>query len=73
MTIPEKQKLVRLLHLYQADLLDQNRENIENGITKDFVPGVKAQYEHARYKIEGYYGCYCADCVKEIQKEEDLK
>lgn len=48
MTIPEKQKLVRLLHLYQADLLDQNRENIENGITKDFVPGVKAQYEHAR-------------------------
>lgn len=25
------------------------------------------------YKIEGYEGCYCADCVKEIQKEEDLK
>ncbi len=48
MTIPEKQELVRLLNLYQADLLNQNRENIENGITKYFVPGVKAQYEHAR-------------------------
>ena len=20
------------------------------------------------YKIDGYEGCYCADCVKEIQK-----
>lgn len=48
MTIPEKQELVRLLNLHQADLLDQNWENCENGITKDFVPGVKAQYEHAR-------------------------
>ncbi len=48
MTIPEKQELVRLLNLYQADLLNQNRKNIENGITKYFVPGVKAQYEHAR-------------------------
>ena len=48
MTISEKQELVRLLNLYQADLLNQNRENIENGSTKDFVPGVKAQYEHAR-------------------------
>lgn len=48
MTIPEKQELVRLLNLYRADLLDQNWENCEKGITKDFVPGVKAQYEHAR-------------------------
>lgn len=48
MTIPEKQELVRLLNLYQADLLNQNRKNIENEITKYFVPGVKAQYEHAR-------------------------
>lgn len=48
MTITEKQELVRLLNLYQADLLNQNRKNIENGITKDFVLGVKAQYEHAR-------------------------
>lgn len=21
------------------------------------------------YKIEGYEGCYCSDCVKEIQNE----
>lgn len=21
------------------------------------------------YKIEGFDGCYCADCVKEIEKE----
>lgn len=48
MTISEKQELVRLLNLYQADLLNQNREYIENGITKYFAPGVKAQYEHAR-------------------------
>lgn len=48
MTISEKQELVRLLNLYQADLLNQNRKNIENEITKYFVPGVKAQYEHAR-------------------------
>lgn len=33
---------------YQADLLNQNRKNIENGRTEYFVPGVKAQYEHAR-------------------------
>lgn len=27
------------------------------------------------YKVEGYKGCYCSDCVKEIQKEvsEDEK
>ena len=48
MQLAEKQELVRLLNLYQADLLNQNRKNIENGITKYFVPGVKAQYEHAR-------------------------
>lgn len=48
MTISEKQELVRLLNLYQNDLLDQNWENTRNGITEDFVPGVKAQYEHAR-------------------------
>lgn len=22
------------------------------------------------YEIEGYEGCYCSDCVKEIQKEK---
>lgn len=48
MQLAEKQELVRLLNLYQADLLNQNRKNIENGRSEYFVPGVKAQYEHAR-------------------------
>ena len=48
MTLQEKSELVRLLNLYQADLLNQNRKNIENGRTEYFVSGVKAQYEHAR-------------------------
>lgn len=48
MTLQEKSELVRLLNLYQADLLNQNRKNIENGRTEYFVPGVKAQYEPAR-------------------------
>lgn len=48
MTLQEKSELVRLLNLYQADLLNQNRKNIENGRTEYFVTGVKAQYEHAR-------------------------
>lgn len=48
MTLQEKLELVRLLNLYQADLLNLNRKNIENGKTEYFVHGVKAQYEHAR-------------------------
>lgn len=48
MTLQEKSELVRLLNLYQADLLNQNQKNIENGRTEYFVSGVKAQYEHAR-------------------------
>lgn len=48
MQLAEKQELVRLLNLYQADLFNQNRKNIENGRTEYFVHGVKAQYEHAR-------------------------
>mgnify|MGYP000387589010 CR=1 FL=1 len=48
MQLVEKQELVRLLNLYQAELLNQNRKNIENGRTEYFVHGVKAQYEHAR-------------------------
>lgn len=48
MQLAEKQELVRLLNLYQADLLNQNRKNIKCGRTGCFVPGVKAQYEHAR-------------------------
>lgn len=48
MTLQEKSELVRLLNLYQADLFNLNRKNIENGKTEYFVHGVKAQYEHAR-------------------------
>lgn len=48
MQLTEKQELVRLLNLYQADLLEQNQKNIKTGRTEHFVPGVKAQYEHAR-------------------------
>lgn len=48
MTLQEKSELVRLLNLYQADLLNLNRKNIQNGKTEYFVRGVKAQYEHAR-------------------------
>lgn len=48
MQLVEKQELVRLLNLYQTDLLNQNRKNIDVGRTEYFVPGVKAQYEHAR-------------------------
>lgn len=48
MTLQEKSELVRLLNLYQADLLNLNRKNIKNGKTEYFVHGVKAQYEHTR-------------------------
>ena len=48
MTLQEKSELVRLLNLYQADLLNLNRKNIQNGKTEYFVHSVKAQYEHAR-------------------------
>lgn len=48
MTLQEKSELVRLLNLYQADLIRLNQKNIENGRTEYFVSGVKAQYEHAR-------------------------
>ena len=43
MQLAEKQELVRLLNVYQAELLNQNWKN-----TEYFVHGVKAQYEHAR-------------------------
>lgn len=48
MTLQEKSELVRLLNLYQADLIRLNQKNIENGRNRYFVPGVKTQYEHAR-------------------------
>lgn len=48
MTLQEKSELVRLLNLYQSDLINLNLRNIENGKTECFIHGVKAQYEHAR-------------------------
>lgn len=48
MQLAEKQELVRLLNLYQAELLEQNQKNIKLGKNGDFVFGIKAQYEHAR-------------------------
>lgn len=54
MTLLEKQQLVRLLNLYQADLLKLNEENIketkrhEKRYEGTYHTGVKAQYEHAR-------------------------
>lgn len=49
MTINEKQELVRLLHLYMADLVVADRKNKAlNSFHRDVQHGVKAQYEHAR-------------------------
>lgn len=48
MTLQEKSELVRLLNLYQADLLEQNQKNIAVGRGMHFHHGVKAQYEHSR-------------------------
>ena len=28
---------------------------------------------HFLYKIEGYEGCYCSDCVKEIKAEAGVE
>ena len=55
MLLAEKQELVRLLNLYQAELLMDNDNNIreavkhrENQWEGTYKTGVKAQYEHAR-------------------------
>ena len=55
MLLAEKQELVRLLNLYQAELLMDNDNNIreavkhrENKWEGTYKAGVKAQYEHAR-------------------------
>ena len=54
MKIKDKQELVRLLHLYMADLVMDNQENIkeaerhENRWEGSYKIGLKAQYEHAR-------------------------
>lgn len=55
MNLTEKQELVRLLNLYQADLLTENDLNIQEAVKHkghkwegNYKIGVKAQYEHAR-------------------------
>jgi hypothetical protein len=55
MQLAEKQELVRLLNLYQADLLIDNDNNIREAAKHSgkkwegtYKIGVKAQYEHAR-------------------------
>ena len=55
MQLAEKQELVRLLNLYQVELLMDNDNNIqeaakhrENKCEGAYKTGVKAQYEHAR-------------------------
>ena len=55
MTLSEKSELLRLLQLYQDDLLRKNRKNID-AVAKDslsfmdasYFYGIKAQYNHAR-------------------------
>lgn len=55
MQLAEKQELVRLLNLYQAELIQANEANIreaqklsEKKWYGTYKLGVKAQYEHAR-------------------------
>ena len=58
MQLAEKQELVRLLNLYQTDLLMDNDNNIREAAKHSgkkwegaYKIGVKAQYEHARVII----------------------
>lgn len=55
MQLAEKQELVRLLNLYQAELAAENDANIreakkhpEKKWEGNYKLGIKAQYEHAR-------------------------
>ena len=54
MTAKDKMDLVRLLHLYMADLMMDNQENIKEAKRHEkrwegsYKSGIKAQYEHAR-------------------------
>lgn len=61
MQLSEKQELVRLLGLYQRELLMENEENIRKKmrsneslkkVVTDYSYVVKAQYEHARIIIK---------------------
>ena len=58
MQLAEKQELVRLLNLYQSELLMENDNNIREAAKHSgkkwegtYKIGVKAQYEHARVII----------------------
>lgn len=59
MTLKDKMELVRLLNLYQNDLLDANEANIKEAAKYekcdkwkgDYTFGIKAQFEHARVII----------------------
>lgn len=58
MQLAEKQELVRLLNLYQTDLLMDNDTNIREAAKHPkkkwegtYKIGVKSQYEHARVII----------------------
>lgn len=56
MTLKDKMELVRLLNLYQSDLLDANEANIKEAEKYasgdrwkgNYTFGIKAQFEHAR-------------------------
>lgn len=71
MTTLEKQELVRLLNLYQSELVKKNEENIKEASNcrkknqpkwdGEYFHGIKAQYEHAR--------CIIAKISVEIQKD----
>ncbi len=70
MTIPEKQELVRLLNLYQVDLLMDNDNNIRETFSHsgkkwkgNYKTGVKAQYEHARI-ISAKLSVELGKCIK---------
>lgn len=45
MNLEDKKELVRLLNLYQAELLKEDTENRSKGA---WQIGIKAQYNHAR-------------------------
>ena len=50
MTLSEKSELLRLLQLYQDDLLRKNRvaKNSLSFMDASYFYGIKAQYNHAR-------------------------
>ena len=55
MKVKDKQELVRLLHLYMDDIVEDNADNIreaknhkDDKWSGNYKVGLKAQYEHAR-------------------------